>query len=93
VTNHAAHADDDQRLPALTAAELDAATDTARAAFAHALTDHMSAHNLGVREVARAAGISPGTIVGIREGRTLPEGRVIARLEAALRTRLWPVHD
>ncbi len=69
---------------------LDAAVDAAVAHVATALATHMRGNGLGVRQVAAAAGLSPGTIVAVRDGTTRVEARVLARLEAALGTPLWP---
>ena len=50
----------------------------------------MTARNLTVRDVAIAAGISVGTVHGVRHGTTRLEARVLARLETALGAELWP---
>ena len=45
--------------------------------------------NESIRYVAKIAGLSPQTILNIRTGKSWPDLRTIARLETALRTRLW----
>ena len=42
-----------------------------------------------IRYVAKKAGLSPQTILNIRNGKSWPDLRTIARLETALNTRLW----
>ncbi len=44
-----------------------------------------------IRYVAKIAGLSPQTILNIRNGKSWPDLRTIARLERALATRLWGI--
>jgi len=73
-----------------TQADLDRAVTAAVQHVAQALDQHMTARNLTVRDVAIAAGISVGTVHGVRHGTTRLEARVLARLETALGAELWP---
>lgn len=57
---------------------------------AHALDAHMTTHGLSTRDVARAAGVSVGTVHAVRAGTTRIEASTVARLEAALSIALWP---
>ena len=45
--------------------------------------------NESIRYVAKIAGLSPQTILNILSGKSWPDLRTIARLEAGMRTRLW----
>ncbi|CCI51678.1 helix-turn-helix domain-containing protein [Nostocoides jenkinsii] len=69
---------------------LDAAVTRAVQHVAATLDAHMEAHGLSVRDVARACGISVGTVQAVRTGKTRLEARVLARLETGLGTTLWP---
>ncbi len=69
---------------------LDAAVTRAVQHVAASLDAHMAAHGLSVRDVARACGISVGTVQAVRTGTTRLEARVLARLETGLGTALWP---
>lgn len=69
---------------------LDAAVTRALQHVAATLDAHMEAHGLSVRDVARACGISVGTVQAVRTGKTRLEARVLARLETGLGTTLWP---
>jgi hypothetical protein len=93
VTDKPPPSPDGDRAPGLApidADDLDRAVETAVAHVAAALRAHMDEHGLGVRQVAKAAGLSPGTVVAVRDGTTRVEARVLARLETALGTSLWP---
>lgn len=74
-----------------TADDLDAAVDRTTQHIAATLDGHMTRHGLSTRDVARAAGVSVGTVHAVRTGSTRVETRVLARLEAALGVSLWPV--
>ncbi len=69
---------------------LDAAVTRAVRHVATALDAHMAAHAMSVRDVARACGISVGTVQAVRTGKTRLEARVLARLETGLGAALWP---
>ncbi len=66
--------------------------DTPREVFlAAGLADRLRSelYNRSIRFIARQAGLSPQTLVNILDGTTWPDLRTIARLEIAVRERLW----
>jgi transcriptional regulator with XRE-family HTH domain len=58
--------------------------------FASALVAAMDEQQLGLREVGRLAGVSHSTVLGIIEGRFVPDLGTIALLEKALGRELLP---
>ncbi|MFE6461775.1 helix-turn-helix domain-containing protein [Streptomyces cinereoruber] len=59
-------------------------------AVAQALTDAMAKRGLGVRELARLAGLTHPTVIGVLKGTSLPGAQSVLLLEIALQEPLYP---